>query len=172
MTSNPEPMVQQLQDDFQNLLAYVMGPDARARTAYTVECTLFRRRLALGAALVRWCFVTRAAVRPAEPVTAPDGTRLASHEQRPTTDSSVFGQVHFKRHYVTAPGQEGLCPFDAELSLPARCDSDLRREALEAEAHDPTCTVTQRQAVRRTVGYSRRHRPYMGSRQQSCENLR
>jgi hypothetical protein len=37
MTSNPEPIVQQRQDDFQNLLAYVMGPDARARTAYTVE---------------------------------------------------------------------------------------------------------------------------------------
>ena len=36
MTSHPEPMVQQLQDDFHNLLAYVLGPDARARTAYTV----------------------------------------------------------------------------------------------------------------------------------------
>ena len=33
--------------------------------------------------------------------------------------------------------------------------------ALEAEANDPTCTATQRRAVRRTVGYYRRHRPYM-----------
>ena len=33
--------------------------------------------------------------------------------------------------------------------------------ALEAEGKDPTCTVTQRQAVRRTVGYYRRNRPYM-----------
>ena len=33
--------------------------------------------------------------------------------------------------------------------------------ALEAEAKDPTCTATQRQAVRRTVGYYRRNRPYM-----------
>ena len=33
MTSNPEPIVQQLQDEFQNLLAYVTGPDARAQTA-------------------------------------------------------------------------------------------------------------------------------------------
>ena len=33
--------------------------------------------------------------------------------------------------------------------------------ALEAEAHDPTCTVTQRQAVRRTVGYDRRNQPSM-----------
>jgi hypothetical protein len=33
--------------------------------------------------------------------------------------------------------------------------------ALEAEGHEPTCTVPQRQAVRRTVGYYRRNRPYM-----------
>ena len=32
--------------------------------------------------------------------------------------------------------------------------------ALEAEAKDPTCTVTPQQAVRRTVGYYRRNQPY------------
>jgi hypothetical protein len=37
MTSHPEPMLQPRQDDFQHLLAYVMGPDARSRTASTVE---------------------------------------------------------------------------------------------------------------------------------------
>ena len=41
MTSNPEPIVQQLQHEFQNLLAYVTGPEARSQTAYTVELTLF-----------------------------------------------------------------------------------------------------------------------------------
>jgi hypothetical protein len=83
MTSNPEPIVQQWPDDFQTLLVYVTGPEARAQTAYTVELTLFRRLLALGAVLLRWFFVTRAAVRPAEPVTAPDGTRLSYHDERP-----------------------------------------------------------------------------------------
>jgi hypothetical protein len=34
--------------------------------------------------------------------------------------------------------------------------------ALEAEGKNPTGTVTPRQAVRRTVGYYRRHRPSMG----------
>jgi hypothetical protein len=33
MTSNPEPIVQQVQHEFQNLVAYVTGPDARAQTA-------------------------------------------------------------------------------------------------------------------------------------------
>jgi hypothetical protein len=128
MTSNPEPIVQQVQGEFQNLLAYVTGPEARLQTAYTVELTLFRRLLALGAVLLRLFLVTQAARRPAEPVLAPDGTPLTYHDQRPTTYYSVFGKVHFARHYFTAPGQKGLCPLDAELSLPAHCYSDLLRE--------------------------------------------
>jgi hypothetical protein len=128
MTSNPESIVQQLHHEFQNLLAYVSGPEARSQTAYCVELTLFRRLLALGAALLRLFLVTRAAVRPAEPVTAPDGTRLTDHDQRPTTDYSVVGNVRFWRHSFTSLGHEGLCPVDAELSWPARCYSDLLRE--------------------------------------------
>jgi hypothetical protein len=128
MTSNSDEIVQHVQHDFQNLLGYITGPDARAQTAYTVELTLFRRLLALGAALLRLFFVTRAAVRPAEPVTAPDGMRLTYHDQRPMTYYSVFGKVRFWRHAFTAPGHESLCPLDAELSLPAHCYSDLLRE--------------------------------------------
>ena len=120
MTSNPEPIVQPLQDEFQHLLVYITGPDAQSQTASTVELTLFRRLLALGTALWRLCLVTRAAVRPAQPVTTPDGTPLTYHDQRPTSDYSVFGKVRCWRHAFTAAGQEGLCPLDAELSLPAR----------------------------------------------------
>jgi hypothetical protein len=77
-TSNPEPIVRQLQCESRNLLAYVTGLDAGSQTVYAVE-------LILGAALLRLFFVTWEGVRPAEPVTAPDGTRLTSHDQRPTT---------------------------------------------------------------------------------------
>jgi hypothetical protein len=153
MTSNPEPIVQQLQDDVQKLLTYVMGPDARARTASTVEFTRFRRLLALGATLLRRFFVTRAAVRPAEPVTAPDGTRLASHDQRPTPYYAVFGKVRFERHDFTAPGQEGLCPLDAELSLPARCYSDRLREWTAYGATDESYRESQT-VIERILGLS------------------
>ena len=128
MTSNPEPMVQQVPGEFQHLLADVTGPEARVQTASTVELTLFRRRLALGAVLWRLFVVTRAAMRPAEPVLAPDGTPLTYHDQRPTTYYSVFGQVRFARHSFMAPGQEGHGPLDAEGSLPAHGYADLRRE--------------------------------------------
>ena len=58
---------QQIQQDFQALIAYVTGPETRTASAYTVELTLFRRLLALGAALLRVFFLTRAADRPAGP---------------------------------------------------------------------------------------------------------
>ena len=64
MASDVEQTVHQLQHDFQTLMAYVTGSEAQSHTAYEVELTLFRRLLALGAALLRLFFVTRAAVRP------------------------------------------------------------------------------------------------------------
>jgi hypothetical protein len=128
MASDVEQTVHQVQHDFQTLMAYVTGSEAQSHTAYEVELTLFRRLLALGAALLRLFFVTRAAIRPAAPITAPEGMPLTSHDQRPTTDYSVFGKVRLWRHDFTGPGQTGICPLDAALSLPARCYSDLLRE--------------------------------------------
>jgi hypothetical protein len=118
-----------------------------------VERTLFRRLLALGAVLLRLFFVTRGAVRPAEPVTAPDGTRLTAHDQRPTIYYSVFGKVRFERQYFTAPGQEGCCPLDAELSLPARCYSDLLREWAVYGATDESYRESQ-MVLERLLGLS------------------
>jgi hypothetical protein len=63
------------------------------QTADTVEVTLFRRRLARGATLLRRFVVTRAAGRPSGTVTGSDGTPLTSHDQRPTTDDAVCGTV-------------------------------------------------------------------------------
>jgi hypothetical protein len=131
VSSNSEQIVQQIRQDFQDLMEYVMGDGSQTRTAYEVELTLFRRLLALGKALLRLFFVRRAAVRPIEPVYAPDGTELKYQSLRPTTYFSVFGKVRFHRHYYHTPGQVGSCPLDAALSLPARCYSDLLRDWTE-----------------------------------------
>jgi hypothetical protein len=128
MSSNSEPIVQQLRLDFETLLAYVTGPETAAQTAYTVELTLFRQLLALGATLLRLFFVTRAAERPPAPLPTPGSPPLTYHDCRPITYYSIFGKVRFARHYFAAPGHPGCCPLDAALSLPARCYSDLLRE--------------------------------------------
>ncbi len=148
MTSNVDLSVQQMQQDFQALIAYVTGPETHTATAYTVELTLFRRLVALGAALLRVFFQTRAAERPAGPVHAPDGTPLGYHDRRFITYYSVFGKVRFARHYFTAVGQEGLCPLDADLSLPARCYSNLLQEwgtygATDASYHESQAALAR-----------------------------
>ncbi len=143
MPSTAEPIIAQVQQQFQDLLAYVTGPETRTATAYEVELTLFRRLLALGAALLQLFFLTRAAVRPAEPVRAPDGTRLRYHDRRPVPYYSVFGKLRFQRHAYTAPGQPVLCPLDAALSLPARCYSDLLREWAAYGSTDAAYRETQ-----------------------------
>jgi hypothetical protein len=133
--SNATPIVQQVQQDFQTLIAYLTGPEAHSQTAYLVEVTLFRRLLALGASLLHLFFLTRAAERPAAP-TVSDGTALTYHDQRLTTYFSVFGKLRFPRHYFTAPSQPGICPLDAALSLPDHCYSDLLREWTDYDATD------------------------------------
>jgi hypothetical protein len=74
MASNADQIVPHVPHDFHALVASVTGPEARWQTAYTVELTLFRRLLALGATLWRLCFGTRAAVRPSGLVPGADGT--------------------------------------------------------------------------------------------------
>lgn len=130
MSFNSDRIIQQIHHDFKDLVDYVTGEASQSRTACEVELTLFRQLLALGAQLLRLFFVQRATVRPSEPI-APDGTRLKYQEKRQTTYFSVFGKVRFRRHYFHAPGQKGICPLDAELSLPSRCYSDLLRDWAE-----------------------------------------
>lgn len=137
MSSNPTQIVHQLRQDFQELIEFVTNEESKTRTAYEVELTLFRSLLALGADLLRLFFVQRAAEQPQEPIYEPDGTTLSYHSMRPTTYFSVFDKIRFQRHYFYEAGKEGVCPLDAELSLPPRCYSDLLRDWAEH------CTTTE-----------------------------
>jgi hypothetical protein len=124
MPSNAAPIVQQILGDFHALLAYVTGPSAQTQSAYTVELTLFRRLLSIGAALLRLFFVAQAAERPAAPTTT-DGAVWSYYDQRSISYYSIFGKLRLARHYFTASGHAGNCPLDAALSLPDHCYSDL-----------------------------------------------
>jgi len=143
MPSNSEPIVQHLRQEFETLLTYVTGPEAGSQTAYTVERTMFRQLLALGATLLRLFFVSRAAERPPAPVPAPGGPCLTYYDCRPITYYSIFGKVRFARHYFAAPGHPGCCPLDVALSLPDRCYSDLLREWAAFGATDASYRESQ-----------------------------
>jgi hypothetical protein len=143
MTSTPDSMIAQLRQEFEALLTAATGPAAQTSTADEIERTLFRQVLALGGRLLHLFFCSRAAVRPTDPVTSPDGTVLAYHDRRPTTYFSVFGKLTFRRHAFTAPGQAVVCPLDADLSLPERCYSDLLREWATYASTDAAYRETQ-----------------------------
>jgi hypothetical protein len=153
MSSNSEPIIHQLRHDFQELIEYVTGEGARSRIAYEVEFTLFRKLLALGALLLRLFFIERASVRPSEPVCAANEMELKYVDKRPTTYFSVFGKIRFRRHYFHAPGHKGVCPLDAELSLPPRCYSDLLRDWAEHSATNESYTESLR-GLNRILGLS------------------
>jgi hypothetical protein len=144
MSSNSMPIIHQLHHDFQELIEFVTGEGSWSRTAYQVELTLFRKLLALGAQLLRLFFVHRASLRPDEPVCAADGMKLKYTDMRPTTYFSVFGKIRFRRHYFHALGHQGVCPLDAELSLPPRCYSDLLRDWAEFSATNESYTESLR----------------------------
>lgn len=148
MSSNPDEIVAQMQQDFHNLIAYVR--DAQTRTASEVERTLLRRLLALGLQLLRLFFLTRAALRPPTPTTT-SGTPLPFHSRRPIDYFSVFGKLSFARHYFYAPDCGGVSPLDADLSLPARCYSDLLRDFLTYDATDGAYRETST-SVKRILG--------------------
>lgn len=152
MTSNVSPIVQQIQQDFQALLTYVSGPEAHTQTAYTVELTLFRRLLALGAALLHLFFLTRTATRPPAPVAA-TGAVLAYRDRRAIAYYSIFGKLTIARHYFYTTDVGGQCPLDAALSLPPHCYSDLLREWSGYDATDGAYRETA-STIERILGLS------------------
>ena len=101
MSSDPEPIVQQIavaRDDFEQLMEMVTGPRAFERSASEMERCLWQELLALGAQLLRLFFSVRASQRPERPVV--NGIKLRRHGRSPTTYFSVFGKIHFQRHYL------------------------------------------------------------------------
>jgi hypothetical protein len=128
MTSTTSPIIAQAQDQFEALLEVVAGPGNRELSAAAAELTIFRGLLRLGATLLGLFFEQRGAERPVGPVISPAGVSLPYHDRRSISYTSIFGKLTIWRHAFTVTGQPVICPLDAELSLPARCYSDLLLE--------------------------------------------
>lgn len=143
MSSTTAPIIAQVQQQFQELVTLVSGPDNHQHTAGTIERMIFRRLLALGLGLLRLFFLTRAAVRPPAPVVGPAGPPLPVKDRRRVTYYSVFGKLSFERHAFTVTGQPVVCPLDAALSLPERCYSDLLSEWMAFSGTDETYRESQ-----------------------------
>lgn len=132
MAHDPDSIVQVQQADaeFKALMAFVRGPESRSATAFEAETHVFRALLALGVRLMAVFFAVRAeASVVARELGSPDAAPV--HSWRKRTYMSVFGPLVVRRAYYWSAETGGCCPLDEELSLPARCYSDLLRDWLE-----------------------------------------
>lgn len=133
MSSNLTEKVQQTQQHFEHLMAFVTSEQALVATAYQVEKTLFKRLLSLGRLLLGVFFAMRAQASAACPPSDDCGRRLPLHSHKARRYVSIFGEVIVRRPYFYRRGCIAL-PLDAALSLPEGGYSDLVRETAEALA--------------------------------------
>lgn len=128
MTSNSQVIIQDIHTDFEKMLEYVTGEQARTATADATERGLFKMLIEMGLKLLTLFFVMRAQSASRESLKTADGSELRYHRDTKRRYVSIFGKLCFERPYFYRKGKDGQTPLDAELSLGDDCYSDFVRE--------------------------------------------
>ena len=128
MTSNSQTIIQDIRADFEKMLEYVTGEEAREATADATERGLFKMLIEMGLKLLILFFEMRSQNANRENLRMLDGSVAYYHRDTPRNYVSIFGKLRFARPYFYRNGQGGQAPLDAELSLGEDCYSDLVRE--------------------------------------------
>jgi hypothetical protein len=131
MTSNSQEIIQDIRLEFEMMLDFVTGEQARTTTADQIERGLFKLLLSLGAKLLTLFFVMRSQACSRQPIQRADGQELSYHRDTKRDYFSIFGKIALWRPYFYKKGLGGQSPLDAELSLGQDCYSDLVREVSE-----------------------------------------
>jgi len=131
MTFNSQTIIQEARVDFEKMMDFVKGEEARTATADQIERGLFKMLLALGAKLLTVFFVMRSEGSTRQAIQRKDGQKLPYHRDTRREYFSIFGKVELYRPYFYKKGIGGQILLDAELSLGEDCYSDLVREISE-----------------------------------------
>jgi hypothetical protein len=131
MTFNSQGIIQDIRSDFDKMLDYVTGEQARTATADATERGLFKMLLEMGLKMLSLFFMTRSQNANRKLFTAADGALQYYHRDTQRAYVSIFGKLHFARPYFYRKGADGQAPLDAELSLGDDCNSDLVREVTD-----------------------------------------
>ena len=99
MTFNSSQMIPQLRDEFERLLAFVVGPQAQTATMDQMERSLFRQVLHLGYQLLRLFAMKRAESESHALLVKSDQTVLPYHSQKERDYFSIFGKLRLERAY-------------------------------------------------------------------------
>lgn len=132
MTFNTISIIQQeVQKDFQELMASVQGAEAENCTADAMERHLFRQLLQLGANLMQMFLSYRSQSHQREAIINAEGKRVPYHMDCKRDYYSIFGKLDCRRPYFYQQGEGGYSPLDAALGLGADSYSDFLREVHE-----------------------------------------
>ncbi len=139
MPSNPETIIRDIQMEFDSLIDFVAGEQARTAQVYAIERGLLGRLLALGRQLLTLFLVVRARTSDHTARQSLKGRSLPYHSDKRRSYLSIFGLIKFARPYFYAPSVDSadslsVSPLDAELGLPLDRYSDLLREMSESLA--------------------------------------
>ena len=128
MTSNSQAIIQDIRMDFEKMLDYVTGEQARTASADATERGLFKMLIEMGLKLLTLFFMMRSQNASRATLKTAKGNTLPYHRDTQRRYVSIFGTLQFTRPYFYRKGQEAHTPLDEELSLGADCYSDLVRE--------------------------------------------
>jgi hypothetical protein len=131
MTFNSQRIIQDIRTDFEEMLDFVMGEEARTATADKIERGLFSLLLTMGAKLLGLFFVMRSQACARGKHQRQDGCELPYQQDKKRDYYSIFGKLALWRPYFYKKGLGGESPLDAELSLGEDCYSDMVREVSE-----------------------------------------
>jgi hypothetical protein len=128
MTFNSQVIIQDIRTDFERMLEYVTGEQARTATADATERGLFKMLIEMGLKLLTLFFIMRSQNASRGSFKTADGSELRYHRDAKRRYISIFGKLCFARPYFYRKGKGGQTPLDAGLSLGDDCYSDLVRE--------------------------------------------
>jgi hypothetical protein len=98
--------------------------DAGTLEAHEAEQGIFKRLLPMGLAAMQRSFAQRGTGDVGPAITRADGVLLPREKPLRGRDScSRFGTFAVARTCDRTPGEPGICPLDAQVNLPERCDS-------------------------------------------------
>jgi hypothetical protein len=128
MTSNSPIIIRDIRQEFEMLLEFVTGDQAKTATADHIERNLFRMLLALGAKLLTLFFMMRSEQSSRESYQTLKGESLPYQRDTHRSYVAIFGKVPLRRPYFYKKGIGGHSPLDAQLGLGVHSYSDLVRE--------------------------------------------
>ena len=131
MTFNSQDIIQDTRAEFEHLLEFVTGEQARTAKADNIERGLFKMLLSLGAKLLQLFFTMRSEICSRQPVQDKSGQELPYHRDTKRVYFSIFNKVFIERPYFYKQGVGTQTPLDAELGLGNDSYSDMLREVTE-----------------------------------------